>query len=93
MLLTVVTGLLSSTVLGLVKRATGAADTAVGKVLKPVQPFVVAGLSVLLPVLANAAHIVNMPTPEAVANAPAAALVGIVAREIATRLAPKPPAS
>lgn len=89
-LITGLTGILSALVLGAAKKATGAADKAAFAFIKPVQPLLVAALAVGLPMLANVVHPGTLPSADIITNAPASALVGIVARELWLRLAPKP---
>lgn len=90
-LLTAVFGIASSAILSLFKKTTGALDTQVGKVVKPVQPLFVAILTAVLPLVSNLFHLTAVPDATAIANAPLGALIGIIAREIALRLTPKAP--
>ena len=79
-----------SWLLGMTKKYTTMFDTAIGKVIKPLQPVVVAGLALLIPLIANAIGIVEVPTADALATAPTAALVAVVAREVLKKLKPTP---
>ena len=85
-LLMVLAGIASSAILGLFKKATGIADTALGSVLKPLQPLLVLGLTVALPMLGTVLHLTDMPTATAIMAAPASTLLAIVLREIAVKL-------
>jgi hypothetical protein len=89
LLLTVVTGLVSSFILGTTKKLTGAADKVAFQAVKPFQPIIVAALSVALPLAANALGITNIPDAAVFASAPASSLLAIAARELALKLTPK----
>lgn len=90
-LVTVGLGLAASALLGLVKRVTGIADGKLGPIIKPVQPLVVAALAAGVPLIANQLGVsFGIDDAQAVANAPAAALVGILGRELALRIKGKP---
>jgi hypothetical protein len=75
--------------LGAAKKYTTIADTAIGKAIKPVQPWLVMGLSILLPRLIHGTP--NVPDPGALAAAPTATLLMVGAAEIIRRLFPAPP--
>lgn len=71
--------------LGAVKKYTGAADTWVGRKIKPVQPLVVLAASILLPALIHGTP--NTPDPQALAVAPTATLLSVAAAEVLRRMA------
>ena len=79
-------GILGSIILGAVKRNTTLFDSKIGDFIKPVQPAIVFGLSIGLPLLGNAIGITDIPDATVFANAPTATLVAITAREIFKRL-------
>lgn len=83
-LATYATAFAATAFLGAVKKYTTAADTWVGKAIKPVQPWVVMGLSVLLPRIIHGTP--NVPDPGALAAAPTATLLAVGAAEILRRL-------
>jgi hypothetical protein len=90
LLITALTGLASSFLLGLFKSSTGALDTKIGAAIKPVQPLIILGLSAALPLIIHATGITGSLDPTQLVNAPTATIIGVVAREIATKLTPKP---
>jgi hypothetical protein len=72
--------------LGAVKKYTTLADTAAFNFIRPVQPWVVMGLSILLPRLIHGTP--NVPDPSALASAPVATLLAVGAAEIFRRFFP-----
>lgn len=78
------TGLLKH-VAGSVSDATAGADKAVHNLFKPVLPAVVLGLSMAIPVLANAIGLTDIPSAEIVATAPVSTVAGIALREALRR--------
>jgi len=68
-----------------VTRNTGLWDRKIGAVIKPFQPYMVAGLSIALPLLGQVLGTTDMPTAEAVATAPSTALASIFIREVYSR--------
>lgn len=85
-LFTLLSGLLASTVLGVIKKQTTLLDHKIGEFVKPLQPIVVLGVSVALPLLGDALGIANLPTAEVFAAAPATTLAMVAARESLKRL-------
>ena len=85
-LATYATAFAATAALGAVKKYTTVADTWAGKLIKPVQPWVVLGLSMILP------HIIrgtpNVPDASALASAPTATLLAVGAAEILRRWLP-----
>lgn len=82
-LATYATAFAATAILGAAKRYTTIADTAIGKAIKPIQPWIVMGLSVLLPRLIHGTP--NVPDPAALAAAPTATLLAVGAAEIFRR--------
>lgn len=85
-LLMVAAGIASSFLLGAFKKVTGALDTAIGTAIKPLQPVLILGLTIALPMLGAALHLADVPSATVIATAPASTLLAIVLREIARRL-------
>ncbi len=85
-LITFLSGLVASTLLGAIKKNTILLDRKIGDWIKPVQPFVVLGAAVGLPMLANMFGIVDIPSAEIFAAAPATTLLTVTAREVMKRL-------
>lgn len=82
-------GVLGAIVLDLVKKGlalVGKADAAIVKVLKPLQPAIVAVLSIGLPLLTNMLGWSEVPDATIFASAPIAGLIGTVGREYALKL-------
>lgn len=75
--------------LGAVKKYTTAADTWVGRKIRPVQPLVVGALGIALPLLIHGTP--NVPDPNALAVAPTATLLAVAAAEILRHLVPSQP--
>jgi len=75
--------------LGAVKKYTTIADTAIGRVTKPVQPLIVLAASVLLPALIHGTP--NVPDPQQLVVAPTATLLAVAAAEVLRRLVPSQP--
>lgn len=76
-----------SAMLGVVKKFTGILDTAVGKLIKPIQPLVVSVLGMALPFLGGKIGLITeIPTGELFASAPAATVFAVAIREIYVRL-------
>ncbi len=82
-LATYATAFAATAILGGLKKYTTLADTAIGKAIKPIQPWVVMGLSVLLPRVIHGTP--NVPDPAALAAAPTATLLAVGAAEIFRR--------
>jgi hypothetical protein len=84
----------TSAALGVIKKYTALLDTALGKVIKPIQPVIVAGLGLVLPWLATQLGLAEVPAADIVASAPVATVATISFREIlkAVRKALAPPA-
>lgn len=62
-----------------------AVDAAWLKAVKAFMPAIVAVFAILLPMLANAIGVVDIPAAEAVANAPAATVLAVIFRELIAR--------
>jgi hypothetical protein len=88
-LATYATAFAATAALGAVKKYTTIADTWVGQKIKPVQPWIVLGLSMLLPRLIHGTP--NVPDPSALAAAPTATLLAVGAAEILRRWMPQRP--
>lgn len=84
-LLTYGTAIGTTFALGAAKKYTNAADTWVGRKIKPVQPLLVGILSVALPALIHGTP--NVPDPQQLAVAPTATLLAVAAAEILRRVA------
>ncbi len=89
---TLVVGALSAFVLGAFKQVAeivevglSAADHWLLGVLKELQPLVVAGLGALLPFAGNLLGVVEIPSAEIIAAAPASAVWAVVLRELMDR--------
>lgn len=85
---TVLVGLASAALTGLVTKGASKADQALGNVdntirkgIGPTLPFVTTGLAVLLPILGKAIGVTDLPPADVFAQAPASAIIGIAARE------------
>ncbi len=85
-LITLLSGLVASTLLGAIKKQTTLLDRKIGEFIKPFQPIVVLGVSIALPMLGDALGIANLPTAEVLAAAPATTLAMVAARESLKRL-------
>lgn len=83
-LATYATAFAATAFLGAAKKYTTIADTAIGKAIKPIQPWLVMGLSILLPRIIHGTP--NTPDPGALAAAPTATLLAVGAAEILRRL-------
>jgi hypothetical protein len=84
----VLVGLASALTLGGIKavtRNTGLWDGKIGAVIKPFQPVVVGVLAGVLPAIGNAIGITDIPSAQAVADAPTSAVAAIVIRECFSR--------
>lgn len=82
-LATYATAAAATFLLGAAKKYTSLADTKVGSWIKPVQPWVVMGLSVLLPRIIHGTP--NVPDAGALAAAPTATLLAVGAAELIRR--------
>lgn len=82
-------GIAASFVLGIAKKgldAVGVLDNKIATLIKPLYPAVVMGLGILLPLAAKALGLLAaVPSADLVAQAPLAAVIGVVAREVAVR--------
>lgn len=76
----------ASAVLGVTKKYTGVLDGALGKVVKPLQPAIVAVVGLGLPYLANALHLSGVPDASTFVAAPTATIIAVTLREIAAKL-------
>lgn len=74
--------------LGAVKKYTTAADTWVGRKIKPVQPLVATVLGIALPLLIHGTP--NVPDPNVLTVAPTATLLAVAAAEVLRRIVPHP---
>lgn len=86
LLLAAVAGILSSAVVGIVKRLEETVDVRIVTAIKPVTPLLVTALAFVLPKLATTLHLTAIPDAQALANAPLAAIIGIVARELLVKI-------
>lgn len=75
--------------LGAAKKYTTIADTAIGRITKPVQPLIALAAGVLLPALIHGTP--NVPDPQALAVAPTATLLVVAAAEVWRRFVPQQP--
>lgn len=82
-------GFAASLLTGVVGKGVTAVDKIAGNVdlsyrrkVGPVLPGVVAGLSIVLPMLANRIGLSDVPPADMIANAPVSAIIGITAREV-----------
>lgn len=85
-LLTYGTAFASTALLGLTKKYTTVFDTAIGKAIKPVQPWLVLMLSAALPRLIHGTP--NVPDAGTLVAAPTATLLAVGAAEVIRRLFP-----
>jgi hypothetical protein len=85
-LLTYGTAFATAGVLGLTKKYTGLFDTAIGKIIRPVQPWLVLALSAILPNIIHGTP--NVPDAGQLVAAPTATLLAVGAAEIIRRLFP-----
>jgi len=90
-LLTYGAAFLTTAILGFLKKYTEIADTAFGKLIKPVQPVVVFLFSYGVPWLATSVlHLVTPVDPALLASAPTATIIAVACAEILAKLqAPK----
>lgn len=65
-----------------VDKVTGNIDLSYRRKVGPLLPGVVAGLSIVLPMLANRIGLADVPPADMIANAPVSAIIGITAREV-----------
>ena len=87
-------GLISTALIGIVKKYTTIADTAWFNFIKPFQPIAAAAITYGLPLLWNALHLAT-PIPDSVifTNAPVATIVAVVCAEIYAKINPPQPAA
>jgi hypothetical protein len=88
-LLTYGTAFAATAVLGFTKKQTTFFDTAIGKAIKPIQPWLVLGLTALLPQIIHGTP--NTPDAGQLVAAPTATLLAVGAAEIIRRFFPNPP--
>lgn len=91
LLLAALTGLASSAIIGAVKAFEAKIDAQVVSKLGNLTPILVTVLAFLLPKLATALHLAAVPDAQALASAPVATIIAIVARELLVKLTPKAP--
>lgn len=93
-LLTYITTIATTAILGATKKATNWTDTRFGKLIKPIQPLVVLAAGLGIPKLLGALHLISQVDTAAVssafANAPAATVLSVAAAEIFARITKKP---
>ncbi len=71
-----------SAALGFLKSKTTLLDTKIGKAIKPIQPLLVYGAAVALPVVANKLGLISgLPDPQMFVDAPTATILAVSARE------------
>jgi len=80
-------GLVAVALTGLIKKATGAADERILRVIKPVQPVIALGISLAVPWAAQ--HLGVTVDPQAFAQAPASTLAFLTLREVYAKLKPQ----
>jgi hypothetical protein len=85
-LLAFVSAFAASAVLGVTKKYTGVLDGAIGKVVKPLQPAVIAFVSLGLPYLASVLHLTAAPDASTFVAAPTATILAVTIREVLSRL-------
>lgn len=89
-LLTYGAAFVTTALLGLIKKYTDLADTAFGRLVKPVQPVVVFLFSYGVPWLATSVlHLVTPVDPALLASAPTATIVSVACAEILAKLTAK----
>ncbi len=88
-LLTYGTAFVTTGALALAKKYTGVADTKIGKLVKPIQPWLVLGLAAVLPRVIHGTP--NVPDAGQLVAAPTATLLAVGAAEVIRRLFPAKP--
>jgi uncharacterized membrane protein YoaK (UPF0700 family) len=83
---TALAAMLGVGVFAYVKKFTTLLDGKFTQWIKPVQPVVVAAASILLPIIANALHLVEIPDAALFASGPIATVILVALREIKERI-------